>query len=380
MANEVRKPFIEEVARQAYPGNVVFVTKPHSRWRRRTVISRLSANLILLKPWMPIPYRILYMFGGHILRPLVRQLMANQLGQTLSELRFGRERPSVAIFGHPLLEVFCGLVDETLTVYDCNDNYARMGKQLSRLDPLVRREETRFTQRCDLVLASAKTLYDRLRTVSARIHYMPNACEFAHFDAALTNPSDTRSDLNVPRPIIGFMGNLHRWIDFDIIRSVVQEFVHASIVFLGEINPKEVENDVDWLKAQPNVHFLGWRPWREVPFIVRQFDVALIPLKNNALTDAVSPDKLFQYLALGLPVVATPTQELAQFHDVIYLSDSSAFCKDISRAIAEPRELRTMRIDYVREHHTWQIRVADMLSKIRDCEGMARYLPKNVRT
>jgi len=54
-------------------------------------------------------------------------------------------------------------------------------------------------------------------------------------------------------------------------------------------------------------------PYSRLPAMLSVFDVAMIPFRVNDLTAAVSPIKLFEYLAGGRPVVATPLPECRDY-------------------------------------------------------------------
>ena len=63
------------------------------------------------------------------------------------------------------------------------------------------------------------------------------------------------------------------------------------------------------LRALPNVHFLGRKPYAALPGYCKAFDVALLPFIKNELTENANPLKLREYLAAGLPVVSTDIPE-----------------------------------------------------------------------
>ncbi len=59
------------------------------------------------------------------------------------------------------------------------------------------------------------------------------------------------------------------------------------------------------------MHLLGTRAYDELPAVLRGADAALIPYALNELTASIFPMKVYEYLAAGLPVVATPLPALA---------------------------------------------------------------------
>jgi len=55
----------------------------------------------------------------------------------------------------------------------------------------------------------------------------------------------------------------------------------------------------------PNLHVLGARPYSQLPAYVQAFDVGIIPYIESPWTRTVDPLKLLEYLAAGIPVVAS---------------------------------------------------------------------------
>jgi glycosyltransferase involved in cell wall biosynthesis len=73
-----------------------------------------------------------------------------------------------------------------------------------------------------------------------------------------------------------------------------------------------------------------------VPAYLACADVAILPFLGSALADAVSPLKLFEYLAMGVPVVSTPLAEVAARPGVIAVArDESSFISAVERAARE---------------------------------------------
>jgi hypothetical protein len=66
-----------------------------------------------------------------------------------------------------------------------------------------------------------------------------------------------------------------------------------------------------------NVSFPGAVPYTEVPHVLARIDVAILPFHINQITDVTNPLKLYEYLASGIPVVATRLRELAEIGPTI---------------------------------------------------------------
>jgi hypothetical protein len=104
--------------------------------------------------------------------------------------------------------------------------------------------------------------------------------------------------------ILGYHGSLYGdWFDWDAMGRVAGAYPDAAVVLIGDDKVRPVE-------LPGNVHFLGLKAQRDLPAYVQRFDVGLLPFKVNATTHAVSPLKVYEYLASGVPVAAPPLRSL----------------------------------------------------------------------
>lgn len=126
---------------------------------------------------------------------------------------------------------------------------------------------------------------------------------------------------------IGFVGAFGDWIDFDMVLEAANTIkINKDIKFYlvgdGEefnyINKKTKELNLD------NIILTGAIAHSEIPEILAQMDVCIIPFKKNRLTDGVSPVKLFEYWAMEKPVISTSFYEIKKIarNKVIFADDS----------------------------------------------------------
>jgi glycosyltransferase involved in cell wall biosynthesis len=109
-----------------------------------------------------------------------------------------------------------------------------------------------------------------------------------------------------------------------------------------------------------NVFALGLKAQVEIPAYLQAADVAIIPFRPSRLTDAVSPLKGFEYLAMHKPVVSTALPELVGAPGVTMASDPDAFVTAVRRAAAERPDLGGIEEFVARQ--TWQARVDELLA------------------
>ena len=89
------------------------------------------------------------------------------------------------------------------------------------------------------------------------------------------------------------------------------------------------------LLALPNVYWLGFKPYEQIPAYGSAFDIALMPWLDNEWIRHSNPIKLKEYLALGLPIISTNFPEAQHYADVINIArDSEDFVEQIRLALA----------------------------------------------
>jgi glycosyltransferase involved in cell wall biosynthesis len=93
------------------------------------------------------------------------------------------------------------------------------------------------------------------------------------------------------------------------------------------------------------VKWLGPKPHDELPHYVAAMDVCLIPFRVTPLTHGVNPNKLWEYFALGKPVVCTDFSPFMHaFRDLARVAAMpAAFVDAIAAALADPGDAAARR-------------------------------------
>jgi GT2 family glycosyltransferase/glycosyltransferase involved in cell wall biosynthesis len=214
-------------------------------------------------------------------------------------------------------------------VYDLTDDWAAFESDPVRRAIVQRRIEALGT-RADLVLACSRTLEKGARAWSSRLEYLPNAVEGP--GPALAAPADVAV---LPRPLLGYAGTLHSArLDVDLLVGSARQRPDWSFAFLGPDLLEQADRERLW--ALPNAHNLGVRPHAAVRSYIETFDVCLLPNLDNEFTRSLDPLKLYEYLAAGRPVVATPVGETSDLKDHILLAKTvDELVAAAERAMAE---------------------------------------------
>ncbi|HJO33831.1 MAG: glycosyltransferase [Anaerolineales bacterium] len=208
-----------------------------------------------------------------------------------------------------------GRLGEQFMVYECVDEFsATRGLVRGETVTALERQLLRMADRVIVThpsLLRSKTVRDR------RPVLVPNGADINHFaraGAPGTRPAAAVAAL--PRPVVGFHGWIQYWIDFDLIAHSARKHPEWSFALIGPVEPLA---RVDKVRGLTNVHFLGKQPYERMPEFLAGFDVCINPFVLGELADAVSPIKLYEYLASGKPVVSVDMPAAREFSDLITL-------------------------------------------------------------
>ena len=263
---------------------------------------------------------------------------------------------------HPYMLRIAKALDPAALVYHCVDNIGAVpGVDGAAFD----RAERELLASSDRIFATSTVLRDRCAAIApTRTYYFGNVADIDHFATARHDgpiPADLAA---VPRPRLAYVGVLSDFkLDFELVEHVVAQRPDWHLVFIGDEREGQSGAAVVRLQARPNVHFLGWKPYAQLPSYLRGIDVALLPQRINDYTRAMFPMKYFEYLAAGRPVVATPLPALAELTALHRQADTRvAFVDAIASALAAPVAIP---IDHpTLQSHSWEARIDAMLDRI----------------
>lgn len=237
-------------------------------------------------------------------------------------------------------------------LYDCHDwlpGFCRIPSEVQSL-------EATLLETADITMFSSQRLFDLIATRSTsgkqRSIVVRNGVDPRHF--GISHSARTGSRV----PTVGYVGALDSWFDIGVIERSAQDHPNWKFILVGAVEDEKI----DRLRTLANVEFAGEVPHETVPQYLATWDVAVIPFLLNDLTLAANPIKLYEYFALGLPVVSTRLPEVELYGHLAYVADSAAgFSQMIELAMNERDEkLREQRIA-LSCRETWCARATELL-------------------
>lgn len=314
-------------------------------------VEEVEPNLFVMNPFT-IPA-----YGNSVIKAMNARSLRWQIKRMMRHLGFKNPinytfLPSAALLARQL--------GEDYLIYHCVDEYAAFSD--IQAAPILELERE-LLQKSDLVVVSAEKLLEDKQHENPNTHLIRHGTDWAHFRTALDENLELPDDVaNLRRPIIGFHGLLADWIDFELLKKIAENFSHGSVVLVGKV-AADAESKARVLRDLPNVHFLGRKPYAELPAYCKAFDVALNPFEINELTLAANPLKVREYLAAGLPAVSTDIPEVRVLDDCLVGVDHSDFIAKIESSLANSKSREE--ISDAIQHESWDAKVDEIRDLIK---------------
>ncbi len=258
-------------------------------------------------------------------------------------------------------------IDHKFLVYYCIANFYELVDNAIK----VKRTEDELLNKCDLIFAQGKALEEKCRRLNNNVHVFPFGVNMGAFDNFLHSRKETPFDMqDIKGPVIGYIGGIHKHIDFGLLKFIAHAHPEWSIVLVGPIQTTTVE-----ISGLKNIYLLGKKDFSQLPYYINRFDVCLIPYLKSGYTSTVYPTKLNEYHALGKPVVSTDLPEVVNFNkdndNLIFVAKTHREFAEIVRDVIRGQEtiLVERRIGSAKKN-SWIKRIEEMSHLIE--EGMER--------
>lgn len=289
----------------------------------------------------------------------------------LRRLRAGSRAPLILILQTPcLLPTLRGL-DADLRAYLVVDDYVGLAPDASGARRIAASHE-RSLREADVVWAISETLAGAIRPLRADVRLTATGVDHARFAAARGRPAHPLV-ARTSSPRIGLLGVLNDRIDWELIESVARRRPDWRFLLVGAVRHAgpETAPALERLRHLGNVTLLGEVREDEIPACIAGFDVGLIAYRRGRGTLGINPLKLYQYLAVGKPVVATPLPTVVDFGDVVRLAgDTDAFERAIEASLKETGEADAVERRQRRAAASdWSAIAADRIATLTDRLG-----------
>jgi glycosyltransferase involved in cell wall biosynthesis len=269
-------------------------------------------------------------------RGLISRVAEQWLHRRLSKL--GVEPEPVVMLSNIYAADLLGRLKRKLLFYDFNDSPF----QFAGVPAWAKAYWMRTLPHVDEFFVVSEYYRRQLATQTDRpIVVIGNGVEFDHFAERRPVPADLAA---LPRPWIGYVGLLSHFLDFPALEALRQARRGGTLILIGPGSPA-TDEAVRTLGTREGVALLGPRPYAQVPAYMQALDVGLIPFRaHDPFVEGINPNKVYQYLAAGTPVVTTPVLDLEPGPPGLqYARDADEFVRALGLALDAPPDPSALR-------------------------------------
>jgi glycosyltransferase involved in cell wall biosynthesis len=279
-----------------------------------TFINKIDENLYnLTPPTLIYPINSLPHFLFNIFNKINNKKLANSIEKAVKELGFKDYilfNDQHMFLGYYLKE----LLNPQISIYYIRDKLL--------IVPYWRKHgldlEPKLIAKSDFVFTNSLHYEDYARKYNNNSYMVGQGCDVSIYQPEKTVIAEELKSID--KPIIGYVGYLSaKRLDTNLMSGIAKAKPDFEIVLVGPEDDSFKKTDLHQL---PNVTFLGSKPPETLPSYIKGFTIAMNPQQLTKATKGNYPRKIDEYLAMGIPTIATKTKAMEWFNDTVLLGEN----------------------------------------------------------
>ena len=222
------------------------------------------------------------------------------------------------------------------------------------------RHKNIIEDKSNIAVGSADKLIEEIEEIRGKenVAMITNGVQYDHWQYRSDEvPEKLKDIVSKGNPIIGYFGALAKWFDYELLKKVAKERPNYEIVLIGFLYDNSFKDSkIDELE---NVHYLGIVDYKELNQYSQYFTISTIPFLLNDITESTSPVKLFEYMAMGYPIVTTDMRECRKYKSVLIGKSHEDFIEKLDFALTLDK--KDEYYNYLKEEalaNTWREKAA----------------------
>ncbi|WP_297083028.1 glycosyltransferase [uncultured Demequina sp.] len=261
------------------------------------------------------------------------------------------------ITANPLVAGFCDLSWAGPALYYGRDDWLSSPAR-RQYWPAYREAYARLARSGRAVAAVSQEIIDRIEPEGPHL-VVPNGIEPEEWLGDQPAPPEWFARIPGPRAV--YVGTLDSRLDIDGLYDLATRRPDLQLVLLGPIPDKTF---LERAAALANVHVHGSVNRRHVVAVLRNAELTLLSHQRTALTKAMSPLKVYEYLAAGRPVLATDLRPVRGLGPRVHLAPTvSDFADLVDVALSQGVQDEAERVAFV-EDNAWAARHRSILTLV----------------
>lgn len=227
-----------------------------------------------------------------------------------------------------------GRCGEQQRVYWAQDDFVGLAPLVSQQPEAYARADEALAAAAGVIIAANPSVAESLRARGHAARLIPFGCDYELFGTPVVPAQEVR----LRAPMAVFMGHLGDRIDLDILESVAAAEINLLVV--GPFHPHTDAERFSAVLGRPNVQWVGAKDFEELPRYLAHADVGILPYTFSRFNIGSFPLKTLEYLAAGLPVVATglPAIEWLDTEHIDTANGPADFTRAVQSRLAKGRD------------------------------------------
>ncbi|MBN2260714.1 MAG: glycosyltransferase [Clostridiales bacterium] len=294
-------------------------------------------------PYMKGRSKSIFKLNDFIIEKAMSKLMKNEA-----------IKEAIALISTPHWSYAIGKVNEFRDniYYDISDDYIAFADNGDWVE-ILKKYEAHAVEISQKSFITTETLIKKTKNNAVLIE---NGVDLDNFKDAVKIEFETEGQ------IIGFIGGLYDWVDYDLIVKIAQANPDDLIVIIGPTNSKAT---MEMIQKIDNVVYIGSIDKNEIHHYYASLDIGIIPFLSEKVYPrlrTVNSNKVYQYLYFNYPVVTTRFPQVEKLENYIYVSKShDDFLENIK--IAKEKGAKNALIDL--KSISWETKAVEMLKYLR---------------
>lgn len=231
-----------------------------------------------------------------------------------------------------------------------------------------------------ITTCTASVLYENFEEQAKskkNLHLVTNGVLYEHFVNLKKDykfEESFKKILKEGKPIVCYYGALASWFDYNLIKKLAKENPNINIILIGLKYDDSYDREMK--KHPSNIHYIGSKTFDDLPYYAAKADVYILPFLINDITKATNPIKIFEYMALGKPIVSTNIPECHKYKSVMIGKTDEEFISLVKKSInlKDDKYYKTLNKEALA--NTWDSKADEILKGIKEYEKNSKETAK----
>lgn len=250
----------------------------------------------------------------------------------------------------PMALQYSDHLSPALVVYDCMDELSGFKNAPTRLKDY----EKQLLQMADVVFTGGHSLYQAKKDLHHNIHPFPSSIDNFHFNQARQFKDDPPDQASIPHPRLGFYGVIDERFNISLLEELSNLQPDWHFILIGPVT----KIDRSKLPVRSNIHYLGSKKYKDLPWYLSGWDIAILPFALNESTKFISPTKTPEYLSGGKPVISTSIADVVNPYGkrgLVRIADTAEEFANTAKSILKEKDTSEwlQKVDEFLKDNSW---------------------------